>query len=418
EKLLLTVVFGFKKEGNLSPAQRTSQSTVDQEPVEVYGLRTNYEMKRQRIGFTFEMDEVLIDNIRQHPEIYDTCHRKYSDNFHKTSIWRQIGEKNEYWFPPDVERAKYWLTACDRPDLLDKVNTLYKSHRICDAHFPPLMFRNGKRKLLRKDAVPIHFSSMGEIVPSTSGLRTTSSNSQTSHQPSILYQLLEPASNTRSSSDKAESPQELTPYTQTEQKLREINMTLQLENDALKGENQALRNLQQCKQRWESIRAQYRKTLRLRKTRTGQSASEVKWKYEDLLEFLHPHMKMIDHAPFPQENVSYTGSEDDIDEQTDTEPCGSRILDSPYPPPTVSTQPEGRDELDLFFETMKETVRKFSPGDRYSAKQQIFTLVSKIEGKYVYPQPGEDFQPSGNERRRTFFAAGRSALVTEQQEIV
>ncbi|KAF5294858.1 hypothetical protein FQA39_LY00342 [Lamprigera yunnana] len=49
---------------------------------------------------------------------------------------------------------------------------------------------------------------------------------------------------------------------------------------------------QECKHWWEAICWQYRRFLSSRKTRTGQAADpKARWKYGDILEFLHPFMK-------------------------------------------------------------------------------------------------------------------------------
>lgn len=51
-----------------------------------------------------------------------------------------------------------------------------------------------------------------------------------------------------------------------------------------------------------------------------------------------------------------------------------------------SKQHEAKDELDYFFETIKSTVKKFSPADTHLAKNKIFMIVSDIESKYVDKQ--------------------------------
>lgn len=49
---------------------------------------------------------------------------------------------------------------------------------------------------------------------------------------------------------------------------------------------------QECKDRWEAIRGQYRQFRNSKKTKTGQAADpNARWKYGDILEFLHIHMK-------------------------------------------------------------------------------------------------------------------------------
>lgn len=49
--------------------------------------------------------------------------------------------------------------------------------------------------------------------------------------------------------------------------------------------------LEECKKKWASIRDQFRRTLQKRKTKSGQAAAKKqKYKYEEVLEFLLPHI--------------------------------------------------------------------------------------------------------------------------------
>jgi len=41
------------------------------------------------------------------------------------------------------------------------------------------------------------------------------------------------------------------------------------------------------------------------------------------------------------------------------------------------------DEIDLFFDTMERTVKKFSVADKLLVKRKVFNIVSDVEGKYV-----------------------------------
>lgn len=48
-----------------------------------------------------------------------------------------------------------------------------------------------------------------------------------------------------------------------------------------------------------------------------------------------------------------------------------------------------RDELDNFFDSIKATVRKFSPTDIHLVKNKIFFMVSDIESKYILPKDNQ-----------------------------
>ena len=47
-----------------------------------------------------------------------------------------------------------------------------------------------------------------------------------------------------------------------------------------------------CKRRWVNIRDQFKKSLNRRKTKSGQAADSnaKKYKYEEVLQFLMPHI--------------------------------------------------------------------------------------------------------------------------------
>ncbi|KAF5287076.1 hypothetical protein FQA39_LY16061 [Lamprigera yunnana] len=47
---------------------------------------------------------------------------------------------------------------------------------------------------------------------------------------------------------------------------------------------------------------------------------------------------------------------------------------------------EIKDELDFFFESIKATVKIFSPADKHLVKSKIFGIVSDIEVKYIHQQ--------------------------------
>lgn len=168
---------------------------------------------------------------------------------------------------------------------IGKAENLYKTHRVCSEHFYPRMFLKGKRQLLRKDAIPISYTEKSQDLvspePSTSGLSAISYNDNypDRYDGQILPSLLDPdpkisepvliPANVASS---AQTPQHifvetstavpilrlqsssltsptcyvqtselLTTHTPRKEKLRRINLDLQLENKKVKKENQELR---------------------------------------------------------------------------------------------------------------------------------------------------------------------------------
>lgn len=172
-----------------------------------------------------------------------------------------------------------------------------------------------------------------------------------------------------------------------------------------------------CKQRWESLRAQFRKHIRGQKTKTGQAASfQTKWKYEDHMEFLRAYMKdkvRITSVTGENEDPSFIADEED---ENDTL---TQISEPPTPPtpqiakasssvlrkrkiPVAATETasstlmkhileeekklkkeEPKSEMDVFFDSIRMTVNKFNPYDKFLAKQKIFQIVTEIEAKYM-----------------------------------
>ncbi|KAJ8910820.1 hypothetical protein NQ315_004680, partial [Exocentrus adspersus] len=70
-----------------------------------------------------------------------------------------VGNISLFRFPKDYERCKQWVTACNRNDLLDQMestsNSLYSSYyRICSMHFEEHMFVGKQKKRLKIDAIP------------------------------------------------------------------------------------------------------------------------------------------------------------------------------------------------------------------------------------------------------------------------
>ncbi|KAF5298523.1 hypothetical protein FQA39_LY11775 [Lamprigera yunnana] len=188
---------------------------------------------------------------------------------------------------------------------------------------------------------------------------------------------------------------------------------------------------QECKHRWEAIRGQYRRFLSSKKTRTGQAADpKVRWKYGDILEFLHPFMKdkeRLTSVTTENPSVSTINDEDteydtqlteDLDASEDPQDSQSNLQvtvpqNKKEKTPKrakfnvkVSTQAhtasgtlikyllekektkkaEVKDKLDFFFESYKATVKKFLPAEKHLVKSKIFGIVSDIEAKYIHQQ--------------------------------
>ncbi|KAI5708377.1 hypothetical protein M8J77_021423 [Diaphorina citri] len=204
-----------------------------------------------------------------------------------------------------------------------------------------------------------------------------------------------------------------------------------------------------CKKRWESLRGQLRKHLKARETSTGRAAKKIrKWKWEDEMAFLIPFLK--DKArvsslggtaedddddddvdlddPEPQEVGGFQwwddgASQDGAPQGSDvsaSQDCASErktvgasqgrapkkhrknansasatlmnyhIRQKECEPAGISAPETQRDSVDLFFDSIKATVRTFSPADFYDVKTKIFNTVSQIERKYLMPQDSQE----------------------------
>lgn len=188
---------------------------------------------------------------------------------------------------------------------------------------------------------------------------------------------------------------------------------------------------------------------KLRETTTGQAATKKKkWRYEDEMAFLLPHTKdklrvssiEISNEADENEGEKEIQGEDEIggnieeqDEQYGNQSNlgtnnGSAEADTvtrkqntqrkkilPRKKPTESasatlmnyilsqkhaeetrTSVTEKDSIDLFFDSIKATVRTFSPSDFHSLKTNIFNMVTEMESKYLY---GTTSNTHGSERQ-------------------
>ncbi|KAI5707360.1 hypothetical protein M8J77_000894 [Diaphorina citri] len=217
--------------------------------------------------------------------------------------------------------------------------------------------------------------------------------------------------------------------------LRNWGWTIRVEEKLLPYEVESLRWIPgddiriACKKRWESLRGQLRKHLKARETSTGRAAKKIrKWKLEDEMAFLIPFLK--DKArvsslggtaededdvdlddPEPQEVGGFqwwddSASQDGAPQEQDVSASQGRapkkhrknansasatltnylIRQNECEPAGISAPETQRDSVDLFFDSIKATVRTFSPADFYDVKTKIFNTVSQIERKYLMPQ--------------------------------
>lgn len=182
---------------------------------------------------------------------------------------------------------------------------------------------------------------------------------------------------------------------------------------------------QTCRDRWRRIRDNYRRAKKLRKTKSGQAATNMKKpKYEDLLSFLIPYISNEDEtlSNFPPNNVSQDSSNEDnsllddihsrdssgssagTSQSTIRNRPGSSKDSSPRPykrnsrsidiPPQLSptnsllqeylekkyrAQKNKSDKIVEFFKNMGETVSNFPEDVQISVKREVFKIVTDAE---------------------------------------
>ncbi|KAK9719693.1 THAP domain [Popillia japonica] len=70
------------------------------------------------------------------------------------------GKESFFSLPKDIPRARTWIIASGREDLLQDLENLHSSYRLCGAHFEKNAFQNNLRNRLHKHAVPTIFPAM------------------------------------------------------------------------------------------------------------------------------------------------------------------------------------------------------------------------------------------------------------------
>ncbi|KAJ8979672.1 hypothetical protein NQ317_001072 [Molorchus minor] len=191
----------------------------------------------------------------------------------------------------------------------------------------------------------------------------------------------------------------------------------------------------ECKQRWESLRSQYRKICKIRETKTGQAATKrKKWRYEDEMSFLLPYIKDKQRLSSLDPDTAYNDSDtngeelqgkdsqhkndfenDEAERNTsqnipigtplsDTPPSTSRIKATPrkrirHPPDTASgtlmkyiisqkqqeTENPKKDHIDLVFDSITATLHiKLFDCVVLQQMAGLFEVVSEDDEEIAY----------------------------------
>ena len=200
-----------------------------------------------------------------------------------------------------------------------------------------------------------------------------------------------------------------------------------------------------CKKRWQSLRDAYRRAINKRKEKSAEGAKNIKpWKYENemafvtrfLLEKRKNYVEIISDED--SDNADDSQAENNTSEKPDTnnedEETAASVSDSsstssldevpqkePQKEPEINKTtkrnpvkrklvqsasavlmaklleeqnkepPRGHDELDRFFLSISDTVKKFSPYVQAVLKNRIFSLVSEMELQQLAPSSSSTY---------------------------
>ncbi|KAK5649821.1 hypothetical protein RI129_000850 [Pyrocoelia pectoralis] len=201
--------------------------------------------------------------------------------------------------------------------------------------------------------------------------------------------------------------------------------------------------LSEAKNRWEALRAQYRKYLAKLKTKSGQATAKIsKWRYHDQMQFVNEFVNLDRPrtSSIADEDAENTNIRDTDDEETngktilsrqsneneDVEPVIDSVNTFTKNPPMnrkrqnkqINLQDEtassalmkfildkkGQERvvhpIDHFFSMIAGTVKTFSTVDQHFVKRNVFTLVSHIEEKYLAPASSPVLSPSSLHHRQ------------------
>ncbi|CAB0009170.1 unnamed protein product [Nesidiocoris tenuis] len=181
-----------------------------------------------------------------------------------------------------------------------------------------------------------------------------------------------------------------------------------------------------CKTKWTHVRDQFRKTLRKRKLGWGSTYIR-KYKYEDLLQFLVPHLAERDGVPL--QDLDDDADDDDNENgnsakeqelwnpgmlkiEHDTDSVSSVDKTQLQPPEVVETRKrktsissdcpsnsemfahlfgryekrkksEDQHPMDAFLAGISTTLKSFDPVQQNRAKSKIFTIVQEMELEHL-----------------------------------
>lgn len=154
-----------------------------------------------------------------------------------------------------------------------------------------------------------------------------------------------------------------------------------------------------CKERWEQLRAQFRRNIRNKKNDIN------KWRYEDQMTFLKPFIKEKSRRLLLEEEDSlcsntFVEGNQEMKQELDTSDIESvlpakkiRLSQNTYFPNSTEENVSSQifpdfikneiNPIEGFFSLMATTVKKFDPQDQLNIKRQVFNIIMAMEEKYI-----------------------------------
>ncbi|XP_042205387.1 uncharacterized protein LOC121854717 [Homarus americanus] len=292
------------------------------------------------------MDERLIEVVRGYEELFDMTNKKYSDNLHKDKIWKVIGEAINK--PGEFEISLLHLKCFVLPYYIIYIS-LPRTTEKCFEFFPyikcSLMSISALSRYIYQDILRVYCND------------------------TVCFLILG----------------------------------------------------HECKLRWGNLRDQYRRYLRKINTKSGQEAVNVtKWRYADEMSFIKPFLRDRETmTSLEEETVNTVVTEETesgipcsknkrgreagqtlSDEEASSiqseaatrrrsRPPAKKFVHIPETPSFVlmkhliesESQKGGNppDAVDLFFQSISATVKKFSPYHQNICKTKVLALVSELE---------------------------------------
>ena len=149
-----------------------------------------------------------------------------------------------------------------------------------------------------------------------------------------------------------------------------------------------LGGIKECKKKWSSVRDQFRRTLQKRKTASGQAAvNNRKYKYEDILEFLLPHISERDtlsNVDDFEEDQNNEITNDETSEEFSGQTCEPQNNRDKSNKSITELQNNFTDSVD---DALRSTTKTLAKASSFSVKKNTFRhpLKRKIihEGKSI-----------------------------------